>query len=885
MPDISHFKKNQCVIKNMNLLIHHKVGHPYYIVVPDYRENSMGIRVLHYLCHALNLVGRDAFIYGANKINPDLKTPILTSEIREYHLATGKVPVAVYPEVVSGNPLKCQVVCRYMLNKEGVIAGNRINAEPEDLFFYFSKAFTPEDDANVDLLLMELTDLDLFFPREDIPRDRCLFYTNRIPINHLDLAQFPAELEVLSNLTPIPLPELAKKLQSAYVIYSQELSGTCYLAMLSGCPLVILPPPSGYEKLGFNDQNLAIFEGNGYTYSDDPTELERARESLPRIREICEKLQCDFWRQLDVFIEKTQAAARGVAERRRLPEYQLQEAVSAFHGGEIEAAANALAPLLEQLPENPLPPAYLSFICAAQGLSQEAGEFIERAMEIAPERADLKAALGESFLKAGQPELAAEYLQEAVQLQPDMLSAYPALARSLYLTQQSDMALALLRAAADIASPAQADIQTTLLEILAEQGDIAEFSQACLRYSKGIADELLAARCLAHFDASGELVVQALGAAQARLASQLDGVELPPRKPVQATPPWKLAFLTSDLAQEEQGRRLKALLEHLPFEQFVTTLIIDDPKAQEQHFAQTCSLVADHTLDIHGLDDGPALERINADPPDILIDLDSYGPTDRLAVFLQAQAGVKLLWGEAPMPPLAPDCLPLVGELLADQATLPAITLPGLGEFCQLPDLPIVAASSPAPTLGCLTPAIRIGPEGWRLFAEVLAAYPESRLLLNLKDLGEPAQAYITRQFTAAGIAATRLCFVHAQSLEALCRSWQEVDLGLAPPVDAGDAALSTCLWMGRPFVALAPSLPWSHRPAALLRSAGASAWIADTPARYVELARQLPKAPDPSLREHLRAAGLDDPAAFARGFATRMALLMAATSAPSPSL
>ena len=131
--------------------------------------------------------------------------------------------------------------------------------------------------------------------------------------------------------------------------------------------------------------------------------------------------------------------------------------------------------------------------------------------------------------------------------------------------------------------------------------------------------------------------------------------------------------------------------------------------------------------------------------------------------------------------------------------------------------------------------------------------------------------------------AASRLRFVHAHTREALCQYWQEVQLGLAPPVDAGDQALSTCLWMGRPFVALAASLPWSHRPAALLHCAGASAWIADSASRYVELASRLPQAPDPSLRARLRAAGLEDPAAFARGFAATMADLMQAAPAPSP--
>jgi len=108
-------------------------------------------------------------------------------------------------------------------------------------------------------------------------------------------------------------------------------------------------------------------------------------------------IETEAWRQIENFIEKTQAAARGVAERRRLPEYQLQEAVSAFHGGEIEAAANALAPLLEQLPETPCRRLICPSSVPRKVFLRKPGSSSRGPMEIAPERADLKAALGRAF--------------------------------------------------------------------------------------------------------------------------------------------------------------------------------------------------------------------------------------------------------------------------------------------------------------------------------------------------------------------------------------------------------------------------------------------------------------------------------------------------------
>jgi predicted O-linked N-acetylglucosamine transferase (SPINDLY family) len=140
-------------------------------------------------------------------------------------------------------------------------------------------------------------------------------------------------------------------------------------------------------------------------------------------------------------------------------------------------------------------------------------------------------------------------------------------------------------------------------------------------------------------------------------------------------------------------------------------------------------------------------------------------------------------------------------------------------------------------------------------------------LLINLKDLGEAAQDFICGEFARASIAAERLRFVRAHTAEDLCKLWQEIDLGLAPPVDAGGLALPTCLWMGKPYLALASPLPWGRRPAALLETVGAAEWVAETPEAYLELSRQTLPAPNPQFRVYMQAAGLNDPVAFAQGF------------------
>ena len=287
--------------------LHRKLGQPYYIWAPDYRESSSGICTLHYLCHALNLEGFDAYIVGAKKINPDIKTPLLTDEIRKQHEVSGRIPVGVYPEVVSGNPMATPCVVRYMLNKEGLIGGNDIEAGPDDLFFYFRKEFFPDGESG-DLLTLPTTDIELFSPDAERKKTTRLLYLNRVPREAVDFSILPPDIEILSMSNPLSLVQLAEKLQSAEVLYSFESSSTCAKAMLCGCPVVALKA-EGYEHLALTDETLKYYRNSGVAFDDSQESLQVARNSLPVIRDwLVDQEEC-FWEQLTVFTEKTQSFA------------------------------------------------------------------------------------------------------------------------------------------------------------------------------------------------------------------------------------------------------------------------------------------------------------------------------------------------------------------------------------------------------------------------------------------------------------------------------------------------------------------------------------------------------------------------------------------------
>ncbi|ROL62838.1 glycosyltransferase family 2 protein [Pseudomonas vranovensis] len=289
-------------------LIYTKPAHPYYIAAPDYRETSSGVCTLHYLCHALNLSGREAYICGGKVVNPELKTPLLDQATADRHIASGKVPITVYPEVTSGNPLSGKVVARYLLNVEGFLTGRAMEEEPDDLLFYYDARIAAKKGVSVaDLLCFPIIDISLFnAPDPSVPRQGHYLYQNRHPLDQVDYASLPAGIRLLSVANPLSLVELAKVLRSAEVLYSYEWSMTCAIAVLCGCPVIFMAGHSVDQV--FLD---GIFFGRqGFALSDETDALEVARAGVQGALQRYVAVTEPFWQQLDVFIEKTQAAAQ-----------------------------------------------------------------------------------------------------------------------------------------------------------------------------------------------------------------------------------------------------------------------------------------------------------------------------------------------------------------------------------------------------------------------------------------------------------------------------------------------------------------------------------------------------------------------------------------------
>lgn len=297
-------------------LMYAKPEHPYYFLAPAYRESSSGVVSLHYLCHMLNLSGREAYICGTEVVNPNLKTPVINSAIKQRHIAAGKVPIAVYPEVFPGNPLNCSVVARFLLNFEGFLTGKGMDAAPTDLFFYYAARLAEHrGDLDGDLLCLPAIDIEMFSTvGAGAVRKGSYLYQNRHPLDQIDYSQLPADIRLLSMANPLALPELAELLRNAEVMYSYEWSMTCVMAVLCGCPVIFIPGHGVDQPL----LDTSFFGSVGFAMLDQPDPLGHARASLGDALQRYVERTASFWQQLDVFIAKTQATAVREAVGNRL---------------------------------------------------------------------------------------------------------------------------------------------------------------------------------------------------------------------------------------------------------------------------------------------------------------------------------------------------------------------------------------------------------------------------------------------------------------------------------------------------------------------------------------------------------------------------------------
>lgn len=293
-----------------DILGDNKIRNPYYIFAPSYINTSAGVKALHLLCHHLNLKGYPSFLVTNGdyyyKINPELISPILTPEVMRSHKETNKTPIAVYPDIVKGNPLNSKCTVRYLLHYAGFLGGDREFTKEDLIFTYTKKIGQKMGIEEPQVLFMPICNTDIFYPPADkTPRKGSCFYASKYRgLSGNEPFEITKDsIEITRDLpTSQTTEEVADLLRRSECFYTYEDTSLITEAILCGCPVVFV------KNKFFDGEPLAINEvgSEGCSIDINNKNIEQARQTI----DLAQKKFFDsvekFWSQLDNFITLTQ---------------------------------------------------------------------------------------------------------------------------------------------------------------------------------------------------------------------------------------------------------------------------------------------------------------------------------------------------------------------------------------------------------------------------------------------------------------------------------------------------------------------------------------------------------------------------------------------------
>ena len=294
----------------------------------------------------------------------------------------------------------------------------------------------------------------------------------------------------------------------------------------------------------------------------------------------------------------------------------------------------------------------------------------------------------------------------------------------------------------------------------------------------------------------------------------------------------------------------------------------------------------DRYRDVRNLDDDAAAELIEQDQIDVLVDLAGHVGDNRLLVLARKPAPIQVTYLGYPDTTGLDAIDYRFTEVLADPPdsgaqrfyTEELAFLPD-GFLCYRPPdfappiAPLPADEAGHITFGSFNNNCKINPVVTELWAEVLRANDNSRLLLKVKGGQERLirDHYLDR-FEKAGLSPNRVDIYGWKSPAEHLQMYERLDIALDTYPYNGATTTCEALWMGVPVVSLIGRCHASRVGLSILSRVGLEFFAASTPQEYVAkataLASNLPALAQirSSMRARIATSGL----CYAKGFASQ---------------
>ncbi|WCE93917.1 hypothetical protein [Acidithiobacillus ferriphilus] len=304
-------------------------SNPFYIVTPAYTRISAGIKILHALCHYINMIGERAFIvphplvlksdrhwpyfarFSENEIlNHTLNTPLLTRDIAEHHYKNELTPICIYPEVFD-DPIEAPFIVRYILNYPGLLAPKY--HVPHDHMVAYSHRLaqhvnTPE------VLHLPAVDMNFFYNKPSARSGTCFYAGKYKEIHGGDLTILPQNSIEILRSDKMSKEEVRDIFWQSKLLYCYEDTALAIEACLCGCAVVFVP--NAHLKQGA----ISSFEvgDDGMAWGTSQREIQRALTTVHKVEDRIYELYKNIPNNISEFVRQTKRQAINMPYNKRV---------------------------------------------------------------------------------------------------------------------------------------------------------------------------------------------------------------------------------------------------------------------------------------------------------------------------------------------------------------------------------------------------------------------------------------------------------------------------------------------------------------------------------------------------------------------------------------
>jgi len=243
----------------------------YVIWSPGFNINSGGILCLHYLCHLLNEIKHDAYIYYKNKENTKYNNYGLNIKIWPNHHVDDNT-IVIYPEIVDHNPLNAKNIVRWLLHKPGFWTG-RVNFGEKDLIVGYGEETSSKKFIinKQNILKIEYIMNDVYYNKNMSREHTCYSIRKSRKKSH---DQHPKNSICIDNKSHSEINEIFN-MSHTFINYDPYSYFSTY-AVLCGCESIVIPD-NGLSK---EEWKPDITNRYGIAYGFDDLEYARATKYL-----------------------------------------------------------------------------------------------------------------------------------------------------------------------------------------------------------------------------------------------------------------------------------------------------------------------------------------------------------------------------------------------------------------------------------------------------------------------------------------------------------------------------------------------------------------------------------------------------------------------------